>query len=51
MDMIKNLDLKVFIIVYEFWNIYGGFWIKGICCRKFKDYELEELESVVEYEI
>ncbi|MBM9820133.1 DUF2179 domain-containing protein, partial [Staphylococcus aureus] len=29
----------------------GGFWTKGIRRRKLKDYEPEELESVVEHEI
>ncbi|HAR5203965.1 TPA: DUF2179 domain-containing protein [Staphylococcus aureus] len=51
MDTIKNLDPKAFIIAYEPRNIHGGFWTKGIRRRKLKDYEPEELESVVEHEI
>lgn len=41
MDIVKNLDFKVFIIVYELRNIYGGFWVKGVCKCKLKVYELE----------
>ncbi len=52
MDTIKNLDPKAFIIAYEPRNIHGGnSWTKGIRRRKLKDYEPEELESVVEHEI
>ncbi len=51
MDTIKNLDPKAFIIEYEPRNIHGGFSTKGIRRRKLKDYEPEELESVVEHEI
>ncbi len=51
MDTIKNLDPKAFIIAYEPQHTWWILDERYFCRRKLKDYEPEELESVVEHEI